>query len=588
MVTVRRLLSYMKFGIGKFVVGYLLLMIAVVADLSSPLIAQRVIDDVITPAAETGTLYDGVLMQLLLIFAVLMVVTAVFRFLSSYTLTKAANKIIKTIRDQAYSHLQKLPIRYFDNLPAGKVVSRITNDTEVLRQQFYVQTISNVLLNLFYLVGTYIAVARLHRGMGLVLLVLIPILVIWYIFYSKYASALSRKERELNSDINGKINESVQGMTIIQSFQQEDKIRKEFEETNDEWFEIQRKYVMLDSAAQYSLGALLRHIALLLLAIYFSTQYLDGVLGISIGTLYVFVDYLTRIFMPIQGIIQQMSFVQQAIAAGERVFQLIDTKAEVEQKDALIVTDGEVAFEQVSFGYTEDKYILKDIDFVAKPGETVALVGHTGSGKSSIMNLLFRFYDPQKGNIFIDGQATFEKSRKSVREEMGIVLQDPFLFTGTVLSNITLDDPCISRERARKALIDVGGESLITHLEKGLDEPVVEKGGTLSSGQRQLISFARALAFNPKILILDEATSSIDTETEQIIQEAMDVLKEGRTTFIIAHRLSTIQNADQILVLADGEIVEKGNHESLLQNNGAYAEMYRLQKKGELEAAFIG
>lgn len=578
----------MKVGIGKFIIGYLLLIIAVVADLSAPLIAQRVIDDVITPAAESDILYDDVLMQLLLTFAILMVITAVFRFLSSYTLTRAANNIIKIIRDQAYSHLQKLPIRYFDNLPAGKVVSRITNDTEVLRQQFYVQTISNVLLNVFYLVGTYIAVARLHRGLGMVLLILVPILGIWYMFYSKYASVLSRKERELNSDINGKINESVQGMTIIQAFQQEETIREEFEDINDDWFETQRKYVLLDSAAQYSLGALLRHIALLLLTVYFSTQYLNGVLGISIGVLYVFVDYLTRIFMPIQGIIQQMSFVQQAIAAGERVFQLMDTEAELEQNERLIVTDGEVMFKHVSFGYNDDHYILKDIDFTANPGETVALVGHTGSGKSSIMNLLFRFYDPQKGEILIDKQPTYEKSRKSVREEMGIVLQDPFLFTGTVFSNITLDDPQISRERALKALIDVGGESLITQYEKGLDEPVVEKGSTLSSGQRQLISFARALAFDPKILILDEATSSIDTETEQIIQAAMDVLKEGRTTFIIAHRLSTIQNADQILVLANGEIVEKGNHESLLQNNGTYAEMYRLQKQGELEASLIG
>lgn len=582
MATVKRLLSYMKYGKLYFVLGFLSLAIAVFTDLSAPLIAQTVIDDVITPAAANGELLTDVLTRLLLTYTGLMLITAVLRYFSYFVLTRAANGIIKIVRDQAYHHLQKLPIKYFDNLPAGKVVSRITNDTEVLRQQFYVTTISNVLLNVFYLVGTYVAIARLHQGLGLVLLILMPLMAIWYKFYSERASTLSRKERELNSEINAKINESVQGMTIVQAFQQEKQVEKEFKMVNDEWFEIERKYVLLDSAAQFSLGSLLRHIALLLLMVYFSTQYLGGVLGISIGTLYVFVDYLTRIFHPIQGIIQQMSFVQQAIAAGERVFQLIDTPAESIQSHEMTVTDGEVSFKHVNFGYTKDKLVLKDIHFTAKPGETVALVGHTGSGKSSIMNLLFRFYDPAEGQILIDDQVTTEYSRASVRAEMGIVLQDPFLFTGTLLSNITLDDPNISRADAEAALIEVGGFNMLKQMEKGLDEPVVEKGSTLSSGQRQLISFARALSFKPKILILDEATSSIDTETEQIIQQAMNVLKEGRTTFIIAHRLSTIQHADQILVLANGEIVEQGNHQELLKNNGNYAEMYRLQQKSNV------
>ena len=284
--------------------------------------------------------------------------------------------------------------------------------------------------------------------------------------------------------------------------------------------------------------------------------------------------------MPIQNIIMQMSFVQQAIASGERVFELMDTKAEPEQLDNLSVAEGEVSFDHVNFGYTADKKVLKNINFRAQPGQTVALVGHTGSGKSSIMNLLFRFYDAKDGQIKIDGQNIQSYSRQSVRDEMGIVLQDPFLFNGTLLSNITLDDPRISREKAKAALIEVGGATLLRQMKHGLDEKVVEKGSTLSSGQRQLISFARALAFDPKILILDEATSSIDTETEQIIQKAMEVLKTGRTTFIIAHRLSTIQHADQILVLADGEIFEHGNHTTLLKTDGIYAEMYHMQKEG--------
>lgn len=582
MTTVKRLLSYMKYSKLSFVFGFAFLIIAVIADLSAPLIAQQVIDNVITPAAENGEMFTDVLMRLLIIFSLLMLITAVLRYFSYLILTKAANGIVKVLRDQSYKHLQTLPVSYFDNLPAGKVVSRITNDSEVLRQQFYVATISNVMLNFAYVVGTYTAITRLHSGLGIALLILLPIMYLWYKFYSKHAGALSRKERELNSEINAKINESVQGMSIIQAFQQEEQIKDEFDQVNKEWFETERKYVLLDSAVQFTLGALLRHIALLLTMVYFATQYLNGFLGISIGTLYVFGDYITRLFNPIQGIIQQMAFVQQAIAAGERIFQLIDTPGEIEKDQQLKVQSGEVVFDHVSFGYLEDRKVLKDIHFTAKPGETVALVGHTGSGKSSIMNLLFRFYDPQEGQILIDGMNTTEYSRQSVRSGMGIVLQDPFLFTGTLYSNITLNDARISKEKAEEALIEVGGETMLTNFEKGILEPVVEKGSTLSSGQRQLISFARALAFDPKILILDEATSSIDTETEELIQQAMEVLKEGRTTFIIAHRLSTIQHADQILVLENGEIVEQGNHNSLLKQEGQYAEMYRMQKEGSL------
>ena len=582
MTTVKRLLSYMKYSKLSFVFGFTFLIIAVIADLSAPLIAQQVIDNVITPAAENGEMFTDVLMRLLIIFSLLMLITAVLRYFSYLILTKAANAIVKVLRDQSYKHLQTLPVSYFDNLPAGKVVSRITNDSEVLRQQFYVATISNVMLNFAYVVGTYTAITRLHSGLGIALLILLPIMYLWHKFYSKHAGALSRKERELNSEINAKINESVQGMSIIQAFQQEEQIKDEFDQVNKEWFETERKYVILDSAVQFTLGALLRHIALLLTMVYFATQYLNGFLGISIGTLYVFGDYITRLFNPIQGIIQQMAFVQQAIAAGERIFQLIDTPGEIEKDQQLKVQSGEVVFDHVSFGYLEDRKVLKDIHFTAKPGETVALVGHTGSGKSSIMNLLFRFYDPQEGQILIDGMNTTEYSRQSVRSGMGIVLQDPFLFTGTLYSNITLNDARISKEKAEEALIEVGGETMLTNFEKGILEPVVEKGSTLSSGQRQLISFARALAFDPKILILDEATSSIDTETEELIQQAMEVLKEGRTTFIIAHRLSTIQHADQILVLENGEIVEQGNHNSLLKQEGQYAEMYRMQKEGSL------
>lgn len=585
MKTVKRLLSYMKYFKLYFTIGIGLVVFSMITDLSAPIIAQRIIDNVITPAAAEGEAVTDVLLQLILIYFGLMVTTVITRYISGLYRMRAANGIIKILRDQLYRHVQELPIHYFDNLPAGKIVARITNDTENLRQQFYVATVGQILINVFYVIGTYIAIASFHRGLAIALLALIPLMYFWNKFYTKYARVYNRKERDLNSDINGKLNESIQGMQIIQAFGQEERIQDEFEEINDKWYAVMRKYVILDSAFQWTFADFLRRFSLLLLMVYFSTQYINGMLGVSVGMLFLFSDYISRLYEPIKSIIQQMAFVQQAIAAGERVFEMMDMKAEDNPEEKMTVSNGKVSFNKVTFGYTQEKDVLKDIHFTAEPGDTVALVGHTGSGKSSIMNLLFRFYDPQQGEITVDGQNTREFSRQSVREQMGIVLQDPFLFTGTIYSNITMDNPNITREEAIQALMDVGGEDLLDKFEKGIDEPVVEKGSTLSSGQRQLISFARALAFNPKILILDEATSSIDTETEEIIQHAMNVLKEGRTTFIIAHRLSTIQHADQILVLDQGVIKERGTHEKLLDLNGAYAEMYEMQKKGQAIAS---
>lgn len=585
MTTVKRLLSYMKYYKLYFTIGIGLVALSMVTDLGAPIIAQRIIDQVITPAAAGNEEFTDVLIRLIAIYFGLMVSTVITRYISAIYRMRAANGIIKILRDQLYTRVQELPINYFDNLPAGKIVARITNDTESLRQQFYVATVGQILINVFYVIGAFAAIAFFHTGLALTLLVLIPIMFLWNKYYTKYARVFHRKERDLNSDINGKLNESIQGMQIIQAFEQEERIQEEFEDINGKWYEVMRKYVILDSAFQWTFADFLRRLSLLLLMVYFSTQYINGVLGISVGMLYLFGDYVSRLYEPIKGIIQQMAFVQQAIAAGDRVFEMMDMKPEDNPEATMEVTEGRVAFNHVTFGYTEEKDVLKDIHFTAEPGQTVALVGHTGSGKSSIMNLLFRFYDPQIGEIMIDGQNTKEFSRQSVREDMGIVLQDPFLFTGTIYSNITMDNPSISKVTAIQALLDVGGQDLLDKFEKGIDEPVVEKGSTLSSGQRQLISFARALAFDPKILILDEATSSIDTETEEIIQHAMNVLKKGRTTFIIAHRLSTIQHADQILVLDKGVIKERGTHESLLSLNGAYAEMYEMQKKGQALAS---
>lgn len=519
------------------------------------------------------------IITLLSIYFGLLVIAAFFQFWQKYLLQKSANRIIQKMREDVFGQIQRLPIQYFDNLPAGKVVARVTNDTEAIRE-LYVTVLSTFFTSAIYLSGIYIALFILNAKLAMICLLLMPILVVWMLIYRKFASKYNHVIRSKISDINAMVNESIQGMNIIQAFKREKRTEQEFENLNQEHFTFQNKLLRLNSLTSHNLVNVLRNIVFVAFIWYFGAQALTPTSVISLGMLYAIVDYINRIFQPVQGIVNQLANLEQALVAGERVFQLLDEQGiDVSEKE-IPRYKGNVKFDHVSFGYKEGEYVLKDIDFETKHGETVALVGHTGSGKSSIMNLLFRFYDSQKGKIIIDGMDITEMSRQTLRRHMGIVLQDPFLFTGTIASNVSLDDPSITREQVEKALKDVGADKVFKHLEKGFDEPVIEKGSTLSSGQRQLISFARALAFNPAILILDEATSSIDTETESLIQEAMDVLKKGRTTFIIAHRLSTIRHADQILVLDRGKIVEKGNHDDLMEKKGKYYQMYQLQLGG--------
>ncbi len=574
MHTLRKMLAYTLLKKWTFLSGIILLIVTVVADLIRPLVIQRIIDNVITPSIESA-LNGRLLLNLLLIYLVLSLITAGSRYISFLLLTVGANSVVKTMRNDLYGHVQKLPIRYFDNMPAGKVVSRITNDTEQLRI-FYVVALGQVLTNISYLIGVYIALIRLNVPFGLAALSLIPIFILWAFIYQRFAKEYTSKIRSLISEINAKLNEAIQGMEIVQAFRQEKKIQDEFDEVNESWFKYSQKFMLLDALASWSFVGTLRNFALLLLVLYFGMGSIQGTLTITIGMLYVFVDYTTRLFNPIQGIVSQWAYLQQALASAKRVFELEAVPTEEDEMAILSTDEGEVAFENVWFAY-EEEYVLKDISFKVKKGQTVALVGHTGSGKSSIMNLLFRFYDPSKGRVQIDGQTSTHLSRKSLREKMGIVLQDPYLFKGTIASNIRLGKENISDEDINSVIEAVGGSTLMKNMEKGIEEPVVDKGSTLSSGQRQLISFARALAFDPTILILDEATSNIDTETEELIQRAMEVLKKGRTTFIIAHRLSTIQNADLILVLDKGEIVERGTHKELIKNEGIYSQMYSLQ-----------
>ncbi|MGG1684794.1 ABC transporter ATP-binding protein [Pseudalkalibacillus sp. NRS-1564] len=514
----------------------------------------------------------------------LLLFASFFEYGQGLLLQTSANRIIQKMRTDVYSQIQRLHINYFDNLPAGKVVARITNDTEAIRE-LYVTVLATFFTSIFYMTGIFIALFLLDVKLALITLTIVPLLLIWIFVYRKYASKFNKVIRTRISDINGMINESIQGMSIIRAFKRQEKTEAEFEELNDSHFTYQNKLLNLNSLMSHNLVNILRNISFVVLIWYFGGASLTAGSIVSLGVLYAFVDYLNRLFQPVTNMVNQLANLEQALVAADRVFELLDEKGEDVSDGEFPRYDGNVTFDHVSFAYKAEEYVLKELSFEAKKGQTVALVGHTGSGKSSIMNLLFRFYDNQKGTISIDGQNIQDIPKQQLRQHMAIVLQDLFLFTGTIASNVSLNDSSISREKVEKALKDVGAEQLLRSLPNGYDEAVIEKGSTLSSGQRQLISFARALAFDPAVLILDEATSNVDTETEMIIQNALDILKKGRTTFIIAHRLSTIREADQILVLHQGEIVERGDHDQLMKQKGRYFQMYQLQQGKKVEQA---
>ncbi|WP_223556485.1 ABC transporter ATP-binding protein [Lysinibacillus sphaericus] len=572
MSTSQRLMRYAMYFKKPILLGLFFLTIAVFTELVGPFIAKHIIDNYMT----IGHIELKPITWLLLVYLILAIATAVLRYFMYIYLQMGANRVVQKLRKDVFEHIQTLPIQFFDNLPAGKIVARVTNDTEAVRN-LYVQVLSNFVTSLISIVGVYIALFILNWKMAFLALTMVPVVYLWMILYRKVASKYNDVIRTKIADINAMINESIQGMTIIQAFRREQQMTKEFDDMNNEHYAYERKLLFLDSATSFNLVNTLRLIMFTIFILYFGTQSFTATEVISAGTLYAFVDYLTKLFNPITNIVNQFSQLERSLVAGKRVFEVLDINGEPVSEKSLPRYKGNVVFEDVSFAYKNDEYVLKNLSFEAHQGETIALVGHTGSGKSSIMNLLFRFYDPSKGKITIDGIDITSAPRQTMREHMGIVLQDPYLFTGTIASNVSLNNPKISREKIEASLKAVGGESVLANLPDGYDEPVIEKGSTLSSGQRQLISFARALAFDPAILILDEATSNIDTETEEIIQHAMDVLKKGRTTFIIAHRLSTIKNADRILVLDRGKIVERGTHDELLAQGGIYEKMYQMQ-----------
>ncbi|KNH36722.1 MULTISPECIES: ABC transporter ATP-binding protein [Exiguobacterium] len=517
-----------------------------------------------------------------LIYVLLLLVAAGLNWIQQILLQRSAHKIIKRMRLDVFTHLQRLPVRYFDQTPIGKIVSRVTNDTETIRD-LYLGVLARVFSGIITMAGILVAMFFLDYRLGLVSLIIIPIVYFWIQLFQKLATKNNFKVRSLVADMNGQLNENIQTMPIIQAYAREKEVLAEFEQKNEENYQTRAKLLRLDALMSHNLSYFLKNLTLALLIWVVGGKSLTNGSFLSLGILYAYIDYVSRLFEPVTQIMNQLSPLQQALVSADRMFQLLDEKGEPVEQGRVARFKGAVSFKDVEFSYEAGNPVLREIQIDARPGATIALVGHTGSGKSSIMNLLMRFYDPSKGQLLIDGQDVTRLPKQAVREHMGIVLQDPFLFTGTIRSNITLGNPDISEARVRQAIEAVGADRFIDRLPNGLDEPVIEKGATLSAGERQLISFARALAFDPAILVLDEATASVDSETEAVIQDALLTLTKGRTTFIIAHRLSTIKDADEILVLDHGRIVERGSHDVLLAASGIYAKMYALQSKRNLE-----
>ncbi|HEL2685922.1 TPA: ABC transporter ATP-binding protein [Streptococcus suis] len=544
----------------------------------APLIIQKAIDGPLRALSEGQPFQESLFLQMASQYVAMIFLGALGYYLSMRLLMHSANRIAEYLRNQAYDVMQHLPISYFDDKPAGKIATRIVNDTETLRNQFY-GTLVNVFNSFVRLLLTYGIVFYLNPSLGFALLLLIPVFIGIQFIYKKLTDKPMKDFYDARSEVNTQVNETMNGASLIQLYGQEERVLAEFEATADKMRRADNQIIWAQSSSTWTLTEFLKFLVLTGILTIIGYQFLQGQSSLSPGKLFVYIDYIEGIFLSLGALVKQFPNMLRSFETGKRLMGLLEEETEPDSSAELTVTDGQVVFDQVTFAYEVGKPILKDISIQADKGETIALVGHTGSGKSSIMNLLYRFYDPQEGQVLIDGKNIREYSRESLRSHMGIVLQDPYLFTGTIASNVAMDKEKMDRQAVIEALEKVGAGPMLARLEQGIDEPVFEKGSTFSSGERQLIAFARTLYSNPKILILDEATSHIDTETEEIIQHAMEVVKEGRTTFIIAHRLSTIQNADQILVLDQGRIIERGRHEDLIEQGGVYAQMHDIQSR---------
>ena len=568
--TFHRLLGYMwRYRIvSSMALAFILLTTMVTTAL--PLLARYFIDQFI----GRNQAWAG--LPLMALYYGLFLLRVLFTFLGKYFFARVAQSVVRDLRQESFANIQRLQMAYFDRTPAGAIVSRLTNDTQAVADMFS-EIFSNFLSSLLILVVTLSAMFALNWQLTLMIALFLPLMAASILLYQHLSNRQLKQVRNKLSDLNVKLSESIEGMRIIQAFGQEKRLLREFEEINGQHLGFTNRYLNINSLFLRPAMSLLKILAYGVILTYFGLTW--QVAGITAGIMYAFIQYVNQLFNPLIDVMQNYSVLQTSMVAAERVFEIIDrTDYEPEQANQdLQIQDGSIAFKHVSFSYDGKRDVLRDISFSVKKDQTIAFVGSTGSGKSSIINLFLRFYEFERGQILIDGRDIKDFSQEELRRKIGLVLQDPFLYHGTVASNIQLYQEQLTREEIIEAAKFVDAHGFISQLPQGYDAPVTERGATFSSGQRQLLAFARTIATKPKILILDEATANIDSETEELIQASLRKMRRGRTTIAIAHRLSTIQDADCIYVLDKGRIIESGSHEELLAQDGTYKKMYQLQ-----------
>ena len=566
-------LPYIKNSKKEYILGTIFSVLNVALGVLGVYVLSKVFDGI------EGSVTRQIVLKSLTIalgYGLILLCSGISNYIRNIYLVKGANEIYVRIQMQVYDHIQSLPIRYFDNIPAGSVVSRITSDVNQIRT-FFVSSFIQIMIITLKILFSYVVLFYVDYRFALFMLLLLPIMYFVLKIYNKLTIDSIKGYRRKFSESNGIINENYQNLEVIKAFNREKASIADWNKHNIERYVYWKKLNQVDSLLLHNITGVFRVILFIGIVYYYAySSFNNDIFGVTLGMVYLFINYTTDIIYRIADFTMGISTYVRAVGAANNIQEIL--KLEVEKDIDMQETEdfrGNIEFKNLYFAYNDDDYVLKDINLEIKENQTVAFVGHTGSGKSTIMNLVVKFYEPNKGSLRIGGKDISEYSRKYLREHIAIVLQDSFLFEGTLLENITTSG---DKQLAKEALTQVGGEFILEN--HSLESKVEIGGSNFSTGEKQLICLARALAKNPKILILDESTANIDSETEQSVGKAITELKQGRTTLIIAHRLSTIKNADNIFVLNKGVVVESGNHEQLLQKDGVYKKMYETQIKG--------
>ena len=566
-------LPYMKKAKRSYIIGFVFSLLNVGLGVAGVYVLSKVFDGI------TGDLTRQIILKSLVVVAgygLILLCSGISNYIRNIYLVKGANEVYVRIQMHVYDHIQSLPIKYFDNMPAGSVVSRITSDVNQIRT-FFVSTFVQILIIVLKIIFSYIVLFYVDVRFGLFMLALFPVMFVVLKVYNKLSIDSIKGYRRKFSQSNGIINENYQNLEIIKAFNKEKESIEDWNKHNEERYKYWKKLNLVDSLLLHNITGVFRIVIFIGIVYYYSYSHFNNVYGITLGMVYLFINYTTDIIYRIADFTMGISNYIRAQGAAINIQEILKLDVEEDSHNDITEDDfrGNIKFEDVYFSYKDDFYVLCDLNLEIKENQTVAFVGHTGSGKSTIMNLIVKFYSATKGNVLINGRNINDYSKEYLREKTAIVLQDSFLFEGTLLENITTSN---DEKIAKEALSRVGGDFILEN--RSLDSKVEVGGNNFSTGEKQLICLARALAKDPKILILDESTANIDSETEQNVSRAIEELKQGRTTLIIAHRLSTIKNADMIYVLKKGKVIENGTHEQLLSLNGSYKKMYETQVKG--------